>query len=104
MAKRRASNGQKPKQQWIEGTYDPVPDAVQEAADSYVEAKRELASWRELMNGRKRDLIDAMKEHNVSELMIDDGEKKLVLVEDSKLKIETPKKPQDTAAEEEAFA
>lgn len=81
------------KQSRIPGSYDPVPKPVQEAADSYVEAKRETAAWREQMNGRRDHLIARMREHGVAELDIDDGEKKLLLVEEDKVKIKAKKQP-----------
>jgi hypothetical protein len=90
MAKKRTA-GDGPAQQRIPGTYDPVPEPVQQAADSYVEAKRELAAWREAMNGRRDDLIEVMKANDVQEIDIDDGEKRLVLIDAATVKIQRKK-------------
>jgi len=79
-----------PKQERIEGTFDPIPEEVQLAADEYVHAKRKVAEWREMMNGRKETLIEAMTNHDVRELDIDDGDKRLVL--DEKLNVSIKKK------------
>jgi len=102
MAKKRANKVEK--QTRIPGTADPIPEEVQEAADEYVEAKREKAAWNESMNGRRERLIEVMINHGVHELDIDDGEKKLVLVDEHKLKIQAKKSSDTVAAEEAAFA
>jgi len=101
MAKKKRA---KKKQTRIPETFDPVPDEVQDAADDYVEAKREQAAWREKTNGRKELLIEKMREHDVTELDIDDGEKRIVLEEGVKVKIKKKSDPKpDTSDADEAF-
>ncbi len=94
------------RQERIDGTYDPVPEEVQSAADEYVRAKRKTAEWREAMNGRKEALIDAMVSHDVRELDIDDGEKRIVLEDNRvvKIKKKSNAKPGVDSDADEAFA
>ena len=49
----QATAGPKETQQRIPDTYDPIPKEVQEAADEYVEAKREVAGLREKRRGNR---------------------------------------------------
>ena len=57
-----------------------------------MEPKRKIANLREKMNAGKDELIEAMKAAGVSEILIDDGEKKLILEEHDAIKIEARKK------------
>lgn len=76
----------------IEGTQDEVPAEVREAADTYVTAKRSVAKFREKMNDSLADLIEKMKAADVHEILIDDGEKRLILTEKDQVKIKAQKK------------
>ena len=80
------------KQKMIEGCADQVPAEVREAVDAYLTAKGVVAKNREKMNDALGDLIDKMKEHDVAEMLIDDGEKKLVLTVKDLVKIKVWKK------------
>ena len=75
------------KQAMIPGTADDVPEEVQAAADSYVKWKRKLADMRGKMNSSLEELIALMKEHGVTEMTIDDQEKRLVLAQKDLVKI-----------------
>jgi hypothetical protein len=84
------------KQAMIEGTEPPKPPrAVANRRDKYLEAKREKNDWAASEKAAKEELIDAMKENGITELLIDEGAKKIVLHEDATLKIETRKDPEE---------
>ena len=72
-----------------------TPYKVTECAESYVDAKRSVASFRETMNGKREELIELMKEHGLTELPIDDGDKRLILVSDDKIQIKSLKNKKD---------
>ena len=103
MTKRKKASDEL-QQERIPETYDPVPAEVEEAANEYLEAKRALAEWRETMNGRREHLIGMMIEHDIRELDIDDGEKKLILDERHHVLIKAKKKVEHSEGAEEAFA
>ena len=94
MAKRK-SEGSKLKQTRIPGTWDEPPAKVREAADVYLDAKRGVAKLREKMNNSLADLIAKMKAADVHELLIDDGEKRLILTEKDQIKIKARKKSKE---------
>ena len=79
-------------QTMIEGTVDEPPADVRAAADIYVATKRSVAKLREKMNNALGDLIEKMKAADVWEMLIDDGEKKLILTEKDQIKIKARKK------------
>ena len=91
MAKKKA----KLKQQLMSGTYDEPPNEVRDAADDYVDAKRAVANHREEMNNFLTDLIEKMKAAEIYEILIDDGEKRLILSEKDQVKIKARKKQKD---------
>jgi hypothetical protein len=94
--KRKSVAGGEPlSQQTIPGTADEVPTEVKEAADAYVSAKRKVAKFREKMNAALEDLIEKMKENDIVEILIDDGEKRLTLTAQDKIKIKARKKRKD---------
>lgn len=88
---RRASEPP-PKQMRIPGTEIQVPESVATLRDKYVDAKRQTAEWRGKSNGFRDELIGAMKEHGITVLEIDDGEKLLRQIDKPALEI-TSKKP-----------
>jgi transcriptional regulator of NAD metabolism len=67
------------KQMTIPGTSDPVPADVQTAAEKYLESKRQIAKHREKMNRSLDSLITAMRAADITEILIGDGEKRLIL-------------------------
>ena len=87
-------------QKRIDGTFDKPPAPVRKAADNYVEAVRQKADWLTTMNERKEVLIEMMKEHDIAEIEIDEGEKKIVLSEQNTVKIKSVK--QDKKADDQA--
>lgn len=89
----------KTKQKLIEGTYDKVPKAVQTLADKYVDVKRKKADALGQLNTARDILIVAMKKHDVVEILIDDGDKRLILDESQSLKIKKIKKPKGQTPE-----
>jgi hypothetical protein len=94
--KRKSVAGGEPlSQQTIPGTADEVPAEVKEAADAYVSAKRQVAQYRKKMNAALEDLINKMKENDVVEMLIEDGEKRLTLTEKDQIKIRARKKRKD---------
>ena len=87
----KATMATKPRQTMIEGTHDEPPADVREAADDYVTSKRNVAKCREKMNNSLADLISKMKAADVREMLIDNGEKKLILTEKDQIKIKARK-------------
>jgi hypothetical protein len=85
-------------QKRIEGTYDQVPHDVQALADEFMEAKRAVTDNRETMNAKRVDLVEKMQEYDVTELTIDDGDKRLILTNELKLQVKRIKKPKDGEA------
>lgn len=83
------------RQRMIPGTADEVPTEVQEAADAYVRSKRLVSKHREAMNGNLEVLIEKMKECDIVECFVDDGEKRLTLTEKDTVKIVKRAKPDD---------
>lgn len=88
------------KQKVIEGTQDVVPEEVSAAADEYLRHKRAVAKSREKMNAAIDRLIGKMKEHDVAEMLIDDGEKRLILDSKELIKIKARKKDDDGSESE----
>jgi hypothetical protein len=82
----------RPKQQMLEGTTDEAPASVRDAADAYLTAKRSVAKFREKMNAALDALITEMKSADVSEMLIDDGDKKLILTAKDLVQIKARKK------------
>ena len=87
----KATMATKPRQTMIAGTIDEPPADVREAADDYVTSKRNVAKCREKMNNSLADLIEKMKAADVWEMLIDNGEKKLILTEKDQIKIKARK-------------
>lgn len=87
-AKKRA------KQTRIPGTFDPVPDEVQDAADEYYETLTERMATQAKENELREDLIGLMKTHGVQQVEILDGAKYIERSVDEKesVKVKTPKK------------
>ena len=80
------------KQTIIPGTVDDAPPIVSQAAAKYLEHKRATADQRAKMNGALEDLIEKMQENDCTEILIDGGEKKLILEEEAVVKIKARKK------------
>lgn len=96
MAKKRSKK--RDTQTRIEGTYEPVPKALQKIADDFVAAKREKQAWLESEKAKREELIAAMQEAGIAEIEIDDGEKKIVLIDATTVKIQAKKdEPEDAA-------
>jgi DNA-binding NarL/FixJ family response regulator len=85
------------KQTMIDGCADEVPAEVREAADDYLTAKRAVARNREKMNNSLVDLVVKMKEADVAEMLIGDGEKKLILTAKDQIKIKARKRAKTEA-------
>ena len=79
----------------IPGTVDEAPAVVKRAAAKYLEHKRAVAAGREKMHSARDELIEKMKENDCFEMLIDDGEKRLILSETDTIKIEARKKKDD---------
>jgi hypothetical protein len=78
-----------------------VPAAVQDAADAYVKSKRLVAKHREAMNGNLDRLVEEMKEAEITEVYVDDREKRIILSEKDAVKIVKTKKANDGAEDED---
>ncbi|MCK9569289.1 hypothetical protein M0R72_10160 [Candidatus Pacearchaeota archaeon] len=89
------------KQKTIPGMVDEVSGEVQDAADAYLEAKRSVGKFLEQMNGNLDVLISKMKEADVTEILIDDGDKRLTLTEKDQVKIVKRKKAGDDSADDD---
>jgi len=99
MAKRsakpkRSPRSQEPqdKQSFIPGT-EPAepPKAVAKLRDEYMEAKRNKNDWSADEKAKGEQLIEAMREAGIDRILIDDGQKWLVIDEKARLKTETRK-------------
>lgn len=84
----------KARQKRIPGTYDEVPAEVETLVERYVDTLRERQALQEAENSLRVQLIEAFKEHKLTKVDIDGGEKVLLLVRDSSasLKIKAKKK------------
>ena len=82
----------KTKQTLIPGTVDEPTPEVAAAVTKYLDPKRKIAGLREKMNAGKDELVDAMKAAGLSEILIDDGEKKLILRAKDQIEIKARKK------------
>jgi hypothetical protein len=85
------------RQKMIEGTVDEVPKVVQAAADAYLKFKRAIANNREKMNAALDALILRMHEADVTEILVDDGDKRLVLSTKELVKVQKRKKAANDA-------
>ena len=85
------------KQKMIEGCADQVPAEVREAVDAYLTAKGVVAKNREKANDALDDLIVKMKATDVAKILIDGGEKKLLLTAKDQIKIKPWKKTKGEA-------
>lgn len=68
-----------------------LPKEVQEAVDKYVELMREANSLREQKNAAKEACIEAMQNHEIERVRIDEGGKYLVCESVMRLKTESAK-------------
>lgn len=83
----------KKQQELAQGEWgDKVPEAVQEAVDSYVEAKRALGTARGNTNTARDVVIQKMLEHKVPRVRIDEGNKVLELDTTQAVKIRKAQK------------
>lgn len=82
----------KQRQTVMDGCEDVVPDEVRVAADKYLANKRAIAKLREKGHDLLDTLIGQMKEHDIVEFLIDDGEKKLILKQKDLVEIKARKK------------
>ena len=89
------------RQTMIAGTHDDIPEEVQSAAEAYIGFKRAVAKNREKMNAALDALILRMKQADIAEMLIDDGDKKLVLATKDLVKIKARKKNKDGTIKEE---
>ena len=80
------------KQKTILDTVPEVPEAVTAAAEAYLKPKRQIAKARESMNAALENLIEAMHKADVTEILIDDGDKRLTLSTKDLVKIQKRKK------------
>jgi len=69
-----------------------TPPEVEKAAEKYLRQKRLVAKGREQMNAALEELLAAMRAADVHEMLIDDGEKRLILDEKDFVKIVARKK------------
>jgi D-aminopeptidase len=83
------------KQSMIPGTCDEVPPEVEAAAEKYLKQKRLVAKGREQMNAALEVLIAAMRAAGVHEMLVDDGEKRLILDEKDVVRVVARKKGTD---------
>lgn len=97
------------KQKQLEDNDGPIgpttPVEVQDAAENYAETLKAKNKASAKLTSVKEDLLEAMKEHGVSTVVIqtDKGEKVIERVEDEKLKMRKPKdgfSPAETSDED----
>lgn len=69
-----------------------VPEVVKQAAEDYLKPKRGIAKLREKMNAALERLIEMMNEHEITEMLIDDGDQRLILCSKDLVKITKRKK------------
>jgi hypothetical protein len=86
------------KQKTIGDTVAETPAEVQEKADAYAAALRALGKAKEKKNTAQEGLIEAMKEHDCLEVLIDMGNKRIVLSAEDKLHI---KKVKDSSQDDD---
>lgn len=72
-----------------------LPKEVQDAVDKYIEAMREANALREQKNAAKLACIEAMQNHEIERVKIDDGGKYLVCESVMRLKTESAKGQDD---------
>ncbi len=78
-----------------------IPEEVASAADAYLKFKRNIALLREKMNAALDALILRMHEADLTEILIDDQEKRLVLTSKELVQIKKRSKPDDADAEDD---
>ena len=83
MARKRKTE----RQQRIAGTFDPPVEAVQEAAEKYVELLMTRMQTQEEENAARRELIEVMVEHNVMECETEGYKVNRVHLEEDKVKV-----------------
>lgn len=74
-----------------------IPEPVADAVDEYVKAMRAKNKATAKETSAKETCIEAMREHGVGTVKIDEGKKVLRLVEEDKLKTEKIKQPKEVA-------
>ena len=89
------------KQKVMEGCEDVIPEIVQAAADGYLKHKRAIANSREKMHAALDALILRMEEAGITEIKVDDNEKKLILTTKKLVKIQARKKNKDGTISDE---
>jgi hypothetical protein len=75
------------RQQRIAGTFDPPVEAVQEAAEKYVELLMTRMQTQEEENAARRELIEVMVEHDVMECETECYKVNRVHLEEDKVKV-----------------
>jgi hypothetical protein len=82
---------------------DKVPEAVQEAADNYMQARVKKTNAVEKFNGAETNLIDVMTETDTKKVKViyKDGTKVIELSELVKLKLRKPEKAPSADDEDE---
>ena len=80
------------KQQTMSDIVPKIPVEVEVAAEGYLKHKRAIAASREKMNAALDALILRMHEAGLEEILIDDGDKRLVLDTKEGVKITKRKK------------
>jgi len=83
----------------IPGTFDEVPQAVQEKADEYVKVLRARQSRQAKEGTLRAELLELMHEHSIERIELDD-EKDLVLVSKGEA-VKIKKKSAPTSPDEE---
>ena len=68
-----------------------LPKEVQDAVDKYIDAMRESNAMREQKNAAKEACIEAMSNHEIERVRIDEGGKYLVCESVMRLKTESAK-------------
>lgn len=87
------------RQQRIEGTFDPVPEEVQDKVDSYVAALRKRMKFQKEEDTLRSEVIDLMKEHKLERVPLDDDDEKQLVLEHGADKIKIKKRKEATSEE-----
>lgn len=74
---------------------DKVPEEVQEAVDDYMTALRAKNKAQGKVNEAMEAAIESMRSHSIERVLIDNGQKVLVLEDKPKLKTEKRKSPDE---------
>ncbi len=96
MAKKAQSE---PKQMRMEGTYDPVPQAVEDKAQEYSKALRARQRMQEKENTLRAECVELMHEHKVERVELDD--ERMLVLEPTGEKLRIKKRSELTAAADE---